>query len=53
MVRCWACSDALRSLMSRAIFEAPMITPLALQMGEIVSATSMRRPLLATRTVSK
>ena len=42
-----------RSLMSRAIFDAPTILPSALPIGETVSETSTGVPSLRTRTVSK
>ena len=46
-------STCLRSVMSRAIFEAPMIVPRALRIGEMVTDTSSNRPSLVRRTVSK
>jgi hypothetical protein len=41
------------SVMSRAIFEAPMIVPAALRTGEIDREIINRRPSLVTRIVSK
>ncbi len=48
-----ASSVRLRSVMSRAILEAPISRPSLPRMGEMVSDTSTRRPDLARRTVSK
>ena len=46
-------SKRRRSLMSRAIFEAPTTRPVESLTGETVSDTSTRRPSFVTRTVSK
>ena len=43
----------LAGVMSRAIFDAPMILPSALLTGEIVRDTSTRLPSFRNRTVSK
>ena len=43
---------ALRSVMSRAIFEAPTIVPSPSRIGETVSEMSTRLPSLRRRTVS-
>ena len=42
----------LRSVMSRAIFDAPMILPSAFLMGDTVSEISTKLPSLRWRTVS-
>jgi hypothetical protein len=42
----------LRAVMSRAIFEAPMIRPGESRTGETVSETSISVPSLRRRTVS-
>jgi len=46
-------SASLRSVMSRVILDAPMIAPDDDLTGDTLTATSMRRPSLPTRTVSK
>ena len=46
-------SDRLRCVMSRAMADAPVTMPLPSRMGEMLSSTSIRRPSLRTRTVSK
>jgi hypothetical protein len=46
-------SSTLRSVMSRAIFEAPMTTPCSFRIGETVIERSSNRPSFARRTVSK
>jgi hypothetical protein len=46
-------STRRRSVMSRAILEAPMMRPLASRTGETVREISMRVPSLRTRSVSK
>ena len=46
-------SARFRSVMSRATFEAPTILPSASQIGETLSDTSMMRPSLVHRLVSK
>jgi hypothetical protein len=46
-------SARLRSLRSRAIFEAPMMVPAVVRTGDTVTTIGMRSPPLATRTVSK
>ena len=43
----------LRSVTSRATFEAPTMLPLLSRIGEMVSEMSIRRPSFAIRTVSK
>ena len=48
-----ASSARLRSVMSRATFDAPMILPPASWIGETVSDTSTRPPSLRVRCVSK
>ena len=48
-----ASSACLRPVMSRAIFEAPTIAPLASRIGEMVTETSIFVPSFLTRTVSK
>jgi hypothetical protein len=45
-------SRRLRSVMSRAIFDAPRIFPSGPRMGETVSEMSMSVPSLRRRTVS-
>ena len=42
----------LSSVMSRAIFEAPMISPFSFLIGETVREISTRLPSLRCRTVS-
>jgi hypothetical protein len=44
--------SVLRSEMSRAIFDAPMMLPLGVKMGETVSEISTELPSLRWRTVS-
>ena len=46
-------SARLRSVMSLATFEAPMILPSASRIGETLSETSMMRPSFVRRLVSK
>jgi hypothetical protein len=46
------CSARLRAVMSRAIFDAPMMRPAPSRTGEMVSETSTRRPSFVIRTVS-
>src|ERR1700739_777451 len=48
-----ASSDSFRSVISRAIFDAPTTRPLASLIGEIVRETCRWRPSLVVRTVSK
>src|SRR6266511_454792 len=45
-------SDRLAWVMSRAMLEAPMASPAAFRIGEIVTATSITVPSLRWRTVS-
>ena len=45
-------SARLRSVMSRAMEEMPMMSPRAFLIGDTVSETSMGRPSLRMRTVS-
>ena len=45
-------SARLRSVMSRAILEAPMMFPPSSRMGEMVVDILIRRPSLQTRMVS-
>jgi hypothetical protein len=53
-MRSFSCASArLRAVMSRAIFEAPMIRPCWSFTGEIVSEMSSGVPSLRSRTVSK
>ena len=47
-----AASARLRSVMSRAMVEAPKTRPSSSTSGEIVRATSIRVPSFRTRTVS-
>ena len=47
-----ASSARLRSVMSLAIFEAPITLPERSRIGEIVRDTSIARPPLVRRTVS-
>ena len=44
--------DAMRSVMSRATFEAPTTSPRSFRMGETVSEIDSRVPSLCCRTVS-
>jgi hypothetical protein len=46
-------SACLRSVMSRAMFDAPTITPMLSLSGEMVTETSIFLPSFLTRTVSK
>ena len=46
-------ASRFRSVMSRATFDAPMTRPSSSRIGETVREMSIRRPSLATRTVSK
>lgn len=43
----------LRWVMSRAAFDAPMTTPCASLIGDMVTETSIKRPSLVRRSVSK
>ena len=48
-----ACSSFLRSVISRAIADAPKMVPAASRIGEMLNATSTRRPSFVALTVSK
>ena len=47
-----AASSLVRSVTSRAIFEAPMMVPLSSLIGETVSDTAISAPSLRWRVVS-
>jgi hypothetical protein len=50
--RATCCSVCFRPVTSRAIFEAPMMRPASLRIGETLSETSMMVPSLRRRFVS-